>query len=386
VLIARLLRDASPTEARTLLRALAQLAPHDRLLLRDCQRFGDQLEASRTKTRSLPGAQRRRLTLLRSFSLSVESPCAGAVAAGGLFYVAGLSYRQLWVQACHWRSPESPNGTLTWQTRRSGQAEQLIMCPPASDRRLLVHLVGSPKLPEQSFLHAPRVPHGLTAGAAPGMVESVVGLSRTAQGHVWLLQETHGQHELAVLRGDQNPRVVGSVASLTDPGTTLPVPIHARREAVFLAQGNRLLIIAHPTGRQSPHASASDGAIVPREFTLSSRIVGLAGAPQLVLPRVAITFEVGGVLYWDRIGHAPKLEPFASDMQDPIAGFNRGGLLIAATRECSEVYSTRNGHLRLLVRGGALPSRPIAILAAPAVDQFGIVTERGDVLLFDVKD
>ena len=99
---------------------------------------------------------------------------------------------------------------------------------------------------------------------------------------------------------------------------------------------------------------------------------------------MAATFERGGEVLWDDF-EKESLHPFASDMPEPIACFNRAGYLIAACEGGCEVYSTQDRWVRLIADAKLSGARPVAVLSGPRTDQFGIVTPDGEILVYEIR-
>jgi hypothetical protein len=97
---------------------------------------------------------------------------------------------------------------------------------------------------------------------------------------------------------------------------------------------------------------------------------------------LAICFEFGAVL-WD--GQYRTYESFAHSLSEPIAGFTRGGRVVAASRQEIEVYDTQGGQLHLRARVTGNREQPIGVLSLPQSDQFAVAYTDGKLLVYGIE-
>lgn len=99
--------------------------------------------------------------------------------------------------------------------------------------------------------------------------------------------------------------------------------------------------------------------------------------------RIVVTFESGVAVVWFN-GLQFQFLWLEEDFTNPVAAFTRRGQLIIADRSNCVVFNADNNQLRFHARGDELPSQPIAVLPAPHLDQFALVTASGQARLFEV--
>jgi hypothetical protein len=127
-----------------------------------------------------------------------------------------------------------------------------------------------------------------------------------------------------------------------------------------------------------------DRGRVNRVEEFGRRIYRLAGSAPFGMARIAVSFELGGVVCdWPGTFDGQRRD-FANDMPSPIAAFNRGGYLIAAHRGGAEVYVPGGDNL-VLAKTDAFVSEPIAVLANSVAGQFAIGFDDGEIRLYDVS-
>ena len=154
-----------------------------------------------------------------------------------------------------------------------------------------------------------------------------------------------------------------------DSSRGVPVSLHAHGDRVYLGIVNRLLML--------------DQAKEPVTMSFSLDIRSLTCWGSRTQTRVAATFPHGCALVWhDSSGCSTEF--FASGVSNPTVGFNRLGDLVVASAGAFQVYSTRNRRLTLVAESSRAYSEPIAVLPAPSFDQFALVSDSGQVKVFEL--
>ncbi len=151
-------------------------------------------------------------------------------------------------------------------------------------------------------------------------------------------------------------------------GTCLPIPLHARVDKVFVGIGEQMAIF----NKNKPMET----------FVFDQAITSLVGSAPNTRTRIAATHPRGGTCYWSENGHS---ESFATELENPVACFNRGSYLIAASEGCCEVYRTNDQHLRYVAELTAPSIKPLAVVAIPNAERFGIVTKSGEVRVYEIQ-
>jgi hypothetical protein len=97
---------------------------------------------------------------------------------------------------------------------------------------------------------------------------------------------------------------------------------------------------------------------------------------------LVLTFEQGAQVYWH--GTHTFSPRFGVSIANPVAGFNQGGFVIVAGNKRMEVYDSKNRTTNHL-DNAKLPSRAIAVLDGMRSDRFIVVTEEGDIMLWEIS-
>ena len=373
-LISGQLAESTPSDARQLLHSLGRLAPEDRLLTRDCQRFlGSIKPPSPAAPRKVDVIKRPRL--IRAITAAGFNLRA-ATWSGDTIFVAGDDGMYVYVVRCGWDGAiESPAGV--WKLQRAVAGDPIILSiSPQNDDLLLVHVVGHERLGAQSIPVSDRFPHELRAGSVGGVTEVTLGVDRTTQGTTWRLEYDNVAENFVLTsvrrEGQASPTyVVSSPDAQTweQLGPVNSFPIHARANKVYLGLLNQFIIFDE-SGKmdQIPFADA---------------IMSLGGSAPNTRTRVALTFPHGAAIFWDDV-EGRRTQHIAEDRVKPVAGFNRGGYLVVADASGCEIYGTSGRHAKLEGSLSGFAAKPIAVLSAPRTDQFGIAFENGQIHVYEM--
>jgi hypothetical protein len=109
----------------------------------------------------------------------------------------------------------------------------------------------------------------------------------------------------------------------------------------------------------------------------------MTGSAEHTRARIVLGLESGARLIWDPTNDE-KCVPFANEMAAPHVGINRGGYVIAAAYRSVEVYDSKQRRLPFIARYDSLPSSPIAVLRGARTDQFAVMCQGGQLIVFEV--
>lgn len=377
---ARHLRQAGRDDAQALVAAVTRLVPEDRLLRRDGGRFLQQQQEQQKKKVAKPVSLKRlpakqKLKVAHTIHMGTGYQWKKAIASGRSIFAAGVRDGQLTAVRCNWAG--APIATPTSWRLEPGlvDAPLVFTAAPQFDRHLLVHAIGSEQpLAEQRF-PATEAGAGMTVGGLRGMSTAVIGAVRAAHGATWLLELRNGKFTLIALgpQGEQLSTKTLAVAEVRsdepDLLGVLPVPMHARGDAVYMGLGHTMLV--------------ETNAAEPQYVVFGRPIRELAGSAPNSRTRIALAFDTGGQVYWDESG-GMQMEGIAGDLPHPAIGFNRGGYVIAATADRCEVYATRDRTIALEGAASGPGDEPIAVLASPRSHQFAVATADGRMVVYEL--
>ncbi|MGD9128743.1 MAG: hypothetical protein PVH19_15310, partial [Planctomycetia bacterium] len=337
ILVSRALQEESWTDNGRLLAAVSRLVPEDSLLRRDCQRYRHKPPAIKMPVAVKTSSRKKAPKLLQTIGLPKQVEWRSATSGGKTIFAAGFLDDRLVLTRCSWDGFVDPI-LKPWKVERSlTTAPILLVTNPWNDNRLFVHVVGGPVLPAtQSFRQTDRFPTEILTGEIPGVWSAVVGATRSVYGTTWLV-DAGGDYATLVALGHGGEQISNETVPFPEPSEeaidqplTIPIPIHARHEKVYVGLGNHLLTFDKNKERES--------------IEFEQPILSLQGSSPHTRARLALTFPRGGAICWDEFGGIHS-EFFATDMPNPVACFNRGGYLIAASEHGCDVYRTKNRRL-----------------------------------------
>jgi tetratricopeptide (TPR) repeat protein len=376
VMAATRLKYAREDESRSLLGAVRRLAPEDRLLTRDCERFLNQ--SSRPLRQALPATRKSQVeaVLVREWRPLEILQSVAAAAADPWFFVAGHGNDEtlVLVRGC-WNDPHLKHA-LHWPAWGTAFQARVILEPDSkSIRPVVVHLIDVPaaNLSERSFPAADQSPHPVAVGSPPWATERTLAITDGGNGVFWALSRSHGTLVLDGYNtrnapvGSQMIDLPAELQPLVELPPVLPIPIAVRDSVFYIGLGDRLVIV---------HRDGSTEII-----DMPESICGLSCSSLHTRRRVAVTFETGGRVLWDE---APQrhAECFAMSFESPVAAFTQFGWLVAASSTECEIYSTNNRRIRLEAVCTWPHARPIAVLDTSVANEFAICFADGRVLTY----
>jgi len=371
----RRLPGAGASNSARLLGAVRRLAPGDRLLGRDCDRYYQRRGAPSPPAKPMPRRRGRRLVRVDTIQMPVQANWKRMVPSGQTIYAAGLLDGYLVLARCNWGGAVD-QALMSWRVEIRKHLDHLILAadPLHDDRRVLVHLSWSRRpLFDRVFCTSDRFPSEVRAGGPP-ISDPILGAAVSPNGYMWLVVGTGEQWTLMNCGPDGEVVATYALPCPWDPDLTRPyigyAPIHARGHSVYVGICDTVVSYGRP----------NEPEIVP----FSRPVLSLTGSAPNTRKRLAATFNRGGAIWWDD-GEVDRTEQFAADMEQPVAGFNRGGYLIAAGRGRLELYATQTRRLELVLETESSPSAPVAVLPERRSDRFGIGTEQGEVVVYEIE-
>lgn len=375
VLISGALAEATVSDARALVASLGKLAPGDRLLHRDGQRYLDRRRSRQTGSAPTKPTQRKRGEARKIATLQFDPGVCwrSFITCGGVIYAVGYrNERRIVVARGDWSGRCEESRTARWGLP-PGAGDLLLCMAPQRDPQLLVHVLGKPPLATRpGFPGGHAFADAAQAGGSPVIAPGTLAVSRSSADRTWTVRVFEGSLWLYCLAATGecldsfllDEDIWQIVESLE-----VPIVLHRGAERTYVGLGTRLLTIAPDRQRQTLE--------MPRPITQ------LAGTSPHTVGRVVATFQRGAMVCWE----GPELHHVfvAHDVaDDPTAGFNRRGLLTVVSRQGGEVYRTANRRAERLANVPPQPDEPLAVLSPPHVKQIGIALAGGTIDVYEV--
>lgn len=344
-------------------RAVARLAPEDRLLARDAERF---LAKPRPRP-SLPKPTTRAAydpVVVRQFHLPETVEWRAAAADGEGFYALGTVSKGLAILRG------------LWDGRTQMKFAKLTEPVPDEPRWALQPVPGQSRV---TFTPVVRVdmpypfpatnvfPTRAEAGSPAWLVaQGPLAIGHSEDGVTWVLRwPADAQVVLQSHRSDTG-YLLGSHLLGHD---TLPdswPQIVARAGHVFVTWGQAVL-------RPKPNTG-----LVPDPMPRPVRRLAIS-SPHTRL-RVAVGLEEGGMLLWP---DGPNT-PFGDGLTDPLVAFTRGGTLVAADAREGRVYRTDGGAPHRRGDFAGLGANPVALTPTNRLNEFAAFAADGKVTVYQV--
>lgn len=376
VMAASRLRHATDDESRALLAAVRRLAPDDRLLTRDCERFLNQPLRKVPARPPSPRTRQNEAVLVREWRApGATFQCVAAATSDPWFYVSGFFDESLLVYRGCWSEPDRLQ-SAAWPDRPTAVQSRVILEPDSRHLRpVVVHLLDDPRanLSELSFPADDQSRHSVLVGSPPWATERTLAIADGGNGVFWTLSRSHGALVLDGYNARNAPvasqmiDLPAEMQPIIENPLVLPIPLVIRDSAFYIGLGEHLVIV----GR--------DGST--EVIDMPESICGLTCSALHTRRRIAVTFDLGGRVLWDEppLRHA---ESFALSLDHPVAAFSQFGWLIAASTEECQIYLTNDRRIRLEATCQWPHSEPIAILDTGAANEFAVCFADGRVLTF----
>ncbi len=386
-----------------ILRTLADLAPADLLLERDCHRYTQTFYAERLRTpiRTEPsiGGQKSLVRLVASRQLSDhrdqwsrfvsdlnlqnlgDTRWLTALSVAHRPLVFGVCGDLLMAQYLNWKNDNVDVRCLRLPS--PPEESPLIIKVASSQASIGLTQVGSSVFP-------------LAKGAGPGGTDSQVPTV------AWRFAPSDGDHILQVqhpvnvandilgleaLSSDswaqirwQNQALlletVATAGGLTSrilkheseiESLELPIPMAYNGRSLFVAIGHQLLII------RDAHT---------RTLEFESTIRSITSSLSNTRPRIAIGFD-SGLAYLANHFEVADATHLCLDVPNPILHFNRTGHLIVAANDFCQAFETRNDKIQRVGHWDTTTTR--AILRTPQAEEFALLDDHGTLRQYSIR-
>jgi tetratricopeptide (TPR) repeat protein len=379
VIVARHLKDA--TEERVaLLNALRSLAPQDRLLGRDCDRFVRQKEAATPKQ-----PVRRIIGISHLQKIELGSPgieWRAAKSDGEVLYAAGYFSGGLLLRRVSWQTTWFSNYQDIFWAHVSNDHRVLLEIPQGKPAPILIHAVGHDPLGMKPFIGQNTAANVEQAGSPVWATNSMAAFACSEQGINWRLRVTFGIIELAAFgpTGDEINNGMLRVSLSEQAIHEVPISICVDTRPMRIGVGRLLCpLLRSPTGHGQPMLAD----IAEQTLQLDAEIESLYLHKNSQTVCVIALFAAGGVMIPEPVQrNGPR--PFAHGIESPKGVFLADGTFVVAGRKECRVYRFDNKSVDQIGEI-ALVSPTVAVTRAHHLGQFAILSEDGSVNLYSIN-
>lgn len=374
VLAASLLETTDELLTRELLGSIGRLAPEDRLLRRDAERFLRQ----RLRPKPIRHA-RSEGKLLTEFEAQLPPfDWKAAIAIPGGLVAGGYGDNELIIMRMAWHSHSERHAHRRIKLEAHAVGLPLVFAhDPFDASQLFVNLIAQKQLPQFGNLPAQGpFRDALTIASHRGWSRSSVAMCCGDRDCVYIAAGARDSTLVINAYLSETAQMLGLAQIEMEPllqndGLIFPVPMLVRENQILLGVGRSLCI----AGSQQGYTT----------LELASPINTLAASAPHTRTRIAIGMTQGGTVLWGDTIQAPQT-PFATELDRPMITLTRNGRLVAADKNTVEVYLARAGRVRLDAVGEHSVGQPVAVLNTSHADQFAIVGTGGRVLVQRIKD
>lgn len=366
--------EQSQTASGAVMHALANLAPEDRLLSRDCRRF----RIEHTPVPTVPGRRSRRGGSLRGRLVrQIELPAGyrwiSAESVSPHVYLVGHDEQQTLMLLRISLSADTADlsSRVVWTGPENSGADVPVLLGfnRPYDGSIRILRVGCPPLPPRLLPAADDHPQTMIA-STPGWISMEhIGLKSTGLYHWTLTAEgllsqhsAGGVLQRSIQLVDEEPLEESEGLHLS-----IPVPLHVRPESVCVGLGSCCWRV---TAGQKP----------PQLVRMSGRITSLSGSVLHTRERILVIHETGASMLFPAMEDLGEivLEEQHADLYGTILGNGQAVLWSPASDGQAELrlYSTTGGHCELLgitaTAGNAGPL-PLSVLPASVPDECVVI-------------
>ncbi|MFK7778408.1 MAG: hypothetical protein QM501_09925 [Gimesia sp.] len=371
-LIASWIPKSNDSEKRRLLQSLRSLVPSDRLLRRDCDRFLTNEHTQAKPTIKLIHNKTQNIQLIKTIQLGTTGKFKTAICYRDTIYAISTDSYQLNLTRCNWEG-DVDKSSLIWHLPYGATKSTILLSGyiTATGSGLLLHAVGHPLITgSRSFSSTDLFSHRVTAGAVSGMSPDLLTASNARIG-TNLLEVRNGYLNLISLGG--NGRELASMI-LEYPQEKIVQPkfysLHNRNEINYLGLENELWFIEKNKVQHK----------IEMEYPITSISSGEHGRHCL------LTHAQGCSLFLGDTKNGSYSKEIPSDLKWPVGCINHGNYVIIAGDNQCQIFSSSRDETKFIAEFPMDDERPIAVLPAPQSNRFGMVTESGKFLIYEIRD
>lgn len=379
VLVAQALGGAglSAEDLRQLTGLLVTLAPTDRLLSRDVNRYREQHRGQRRALVSLlasapavpsPGAVAQ---VVRRFEMPHRGEWIGMRECADTLLAVGVGSGEVRLVVL---VEEQPLTTAHWKVEPDAVRRQGVLCEPLDPQgfTVLLALGGEPlaelDLPVWDGQRRIQVVAGTPAWLPVGALAVASGDEM-----VWSCHVTEGRVILNAWDRSGTLRGTEDLSGVLLEGTQMDEASRVRMAAVgntlVVAFGNRLIVGADVSGRVALDVPAT--------------VIGLVSTRRHLRRGVVVLMATGAVMHW--FG-TPGFIELDADMAEPTAAFVAGGPLVLLSGNDALLLEVGGNGVSRVGRMRVEGTEAVGVVGLPRAGEFAVLLRAGQVLVYRVRN
>jgi tetratricopeptide (TPR) repeat protein len=347
-----------PPDSR-LLASVAKLAPEDRLLARDCDRF---LRGALIRFAPPPRQTTQksgRVALIHRTQLLPQLDWLCGTGTSEYLFTAGYRDKKLLVSRRRWSEIYELPRAVWWSAPALSRYPILLAPCPFDRHEMWVQVRGAAPFSPREIAAPNPGEKKLTIRTPAWSDHETIALARAEHGVSWAITGTSSLVARA-FAVDGTPLFSHEIP--TDNLALLfahsPPPaslaLHARVEGLFLATGNQLMNVG--------------GEKRVKTIDFDEPIVGLSGSPPYTRLRLAVSFPQGGAVFWR---DSSTVRRFGDELSLPRTVFTVSGHLVAVDSRRIEIYRVDRHEVKLEAAIDS-PGQPVAVMRVK-INEFAIL-------------
>lgn len=372
VLIARQLErpQLRADDRKALLDHLVRLTPHDRMLVRDTNRFLAQLQENQNRLRQAnpPPASAGKLENLRQLELPRQIEWLQLAAEGHWFYALGVTSKHLTLVRGVWAGEIQ---SLSWNYPGAEIKHATMLFEPTGEqgRMLAVALIQRPEIPIKRFPASDVFYKQECLVGTPEWLPPQASRFSFGPDGVWSVHLA--ENRIILTNYDKKGRlqktvdVTDELLADTPPADDSQLCLAALSEGVALAMGNCLLLVAADDRIQKVELPSPAARLVP---SLPNTRAG-----------VAVLMSTGAALY--RVGGSELIE-LDRDLTATGGAFIPGGPLVLVADDQMLLLEITDRGVEKSTRKEFTGPPPAGVVPTNHPGEFAVLNARGEIALY----
>ena len=358
------------SEVGMLLQHLVRLAPQDRLISRDANRYQSDRRSGEQRVRRVtpPPVPGKKPVKHHRFELPRQMQWLQLRREWHWFYAIGVSAKRLTLVRGVW---EGDYQSLSWECPAEVVKQGFVFEPTAEQgKAVALARPGHPPLTQKQFPAADRFFNQECLAGTPAWLPTQSLPLTIGENSVWSIHLATGRailscHDKVKGRLQRTVDVTEDLLNNAERTEVTHLSLAALTNGVAMALGNRLVV------------SRSDGGFTHIE--LPGQVIGLIATLPNTRSGVAVMLQQGAVMHW--VGTDTCLD-LDRDLPAPMGAFVPGGPLVLVTGHHAVTLEVDSRGVKSVTRMDLPGQRPIGVSATANPGEFAVLGEHGEMTLY----